>query len=83
MCRSSNCVFGPPPIPYGPAADQESSLAMQNAINLLMLLCAIFASLGFGVFSAYALCRFGFLCMRRHAATTRTTPLRTTPIPSN
>ena len=56
---------------------------MQNAINLLMLLCAIFASLGFGVFSAYALCRFGFLCMRRHAATTRTTPLRTTPIPSN
>ncbi len=56
---------------------------MQNAINLLMLLCAILGSLALGVLSAYALCRLGFLCMRRHAAATQTTPLRTTPIPTN
>ncbi len=51
---------------------------MQNAINLLMLCCAIFAALSFGVLAAYALCRLGFLGLRRHAAAQPST-LRSTP----
>ena len=57
---------------------------MQNVINLVMLVCAVFAALGFGVLSAYALCRFGFLCMRRHAASQAAAPaLQSHPAPTN
>ena len=64
--------------------EKEPYTAMQNVINLVMLVCAVFAALGFGVLSAYALCRFGFLCMRRHAASQAAAPaLQSHPAPTN
>ena len=65
----------PSPHSYKPEQDcmrpiQESLPAMQNAINLLMLVCAAVGSMAFGVLAAYALCRLGFLAMHRHAAHT-------------
>ncbi len=47
---------------------------MQNTLSLVMLLCAILASLGLGVFAAYSICRLGFLVMHRHASRTADAP---------
>lgn len=40
---------------------------MQDAANTLMLICAIFASMAFGVLSAYGICRFVFIILGAHA----------------
>jgi len=40
---------------------------MQQAVDTLMLLCAAFASLAFGVLVAYGLCRMVFARLERHA----------------
>jgi hypothetical protein len=40
---------------------------MENAINLLMLICASLASLTFGVLVAYGMCRMVFAGFRQHA----------------
>ena len=40
---------------------------MHNAMNFLMLLCAILASLAFGVLVAYGVCRTAFRVLRIHA----------------
>lgn len=40
---------------------------MQDAMNFLMLVCAIFASLAFGVLLAYGICRSAFAMLRQHA----------------
>jgi len=40
---------------------------MQDAINLLMLICATLASLALGVLLAYGICRGAFLMLRQHA----------------
>jgi uncharacterized protein (DUF2062 family) len=40
---------------------------MQNVMNLLMLVCAIAASLAFGVLLAYGVCRAAFVAFRQHA----------------
>lgn len=40
---------------------------MQNAISMLMLVCAIAASLAFGVLLAYGVCRVAFVAFRQHA----------------
>ena len=40
---------------------------MQDMMNLLMLLCAIVASLAFGMLSAMVLCRGAFAAFRFHA----------------
>ncbi len=40
---------------------------MQDMMNLLMLLCAVAASLAFGMLSALALCRGAFAAFRFHA----------------
>lgn len=40
---------------------------MQDAINTLMLICAILASMAFGVLAAYWICRAGFAVLRIHA----------------
>lgn len=40
---------------------------MQNAVNMLMLVCAIAASLAFGVLLAYGVCRAAFVAFRQHA----------------
>jgi hypothetical protein len=40
---------------------------MQDAINLLMLICAALASLVFGVLLAYGVCRSVFAALRIHA----------------
>ena len=40
---------------------------MQDALNTLMLICAILASLAFGVMVAYWMCRAAFAVLRIHA----------------
>ncbi|HEX4037520.1 MAG TPA: hypothetical protein VHX37_05630 [Acidobacteriaceae bacterium] len=40
---------------------------MQQAIDTLMLVCATFASLAFGVLLAYGFCRAIFVLLRQHA----------------
>ncbi len=40
---------------------------MQDLVNSLMLVCAIFASLAFGVLVAYGVCRAAFAGLRLHA----------------
>lgn len=40
---------------------------MQDAINLLMLVCAACAALALGVLLAYAACRSAFAALRIHA----------------
>ena len=40
---------------------------MQDAINTLMLICAILASMAFGVLMAYWIFRAGFAVLRTHA----------------
>jgi len=40
---------------------------MQDAVNTLMLICAAFASLAFGVLLAYGVCRAAFAKLRQHA----------------
>jgi hypothetical protein len=40
---------------------------MQNALNMLMLICATAASLAFGVLLAYGTCRTAFAALRQHA----------------
>jgi len=40
---------------------------MQNAVNMLMLICATLASLAFGVLAAYGVCRSAFAAFRMHA----------------
>jgi hypothetical protein len=39
---------------------------MQDTFNLVMLVCASLASMGFGVFVAYGIFRGGFALMRWH-----------------
>ncbi len=41
---------------------------METMINLVMLVCAIAASLAFGVLSAHALCRSAFALLKLHAS---------------
>ena len=40
---------------------------MIDAVNMLMLICAVLASLAFGVLVAYAVCRAAFVLLRWHA----------------
>jgi hypothetical protein len=40
---------------------------MQDAINLLMLICASLAALAFGVLAAYGICSGAFFLFRLHA----------------
>jgi hypothetical protein len=44
---------------------------MQNAMNMLLLVCATAASLAFGVLSAYWICRAAFAGLHRHAGMVR------------
>jgi hypothetical protein len=40
---------------------------MQDSLNLLLLVCASFAALVFGVFAAHAVCRTVFYLLKTHA----------------
>jgi hypothetical protein len=40
---------------------------MQNALNLVMLVCAAVAALAFGVLAAYVICRAAFAALKMHA----------------
>lgn len=40
---------------------------MQDAMNLLMLICASLAAMAFGVLAAYGICRAAFAVLRIHA----------------
>ncbi len=48
---------------------------MQNFFNLVMLVCAALASMGLGVFAAYAIFKVGFALMHRHTQLQR--PIKT------
>ncbi|MFZ0661566.1 MAG: hypothetical protein WAM66_02650 [Acidobacteriaceae bacterium] len=39
---------------------------MQDAMNMLMLICASLAALAFGVLAAYGICRAAFAVLRIH-----------------
>ncbi len=41
---------------------------MQDTMTLLMLVCAIAASLAFGVLAAHSLCRAAFVLLKMHAS---------------
>jgi len=41
--------------------------SMQDALNLMMLICAAVAALAFGVLAAYMVCRVAFAALRMHA----------------
>jgi hypothetical protein len=40
---------------------------MQDALNLVMLVCAAVAALAFGVLAAYVICRGAFAALKMHA----------------
>jgi len=40
---------------------------MQDALNLVMLICAAVAALAFGVLAAYVICRVAFAALKMHA----------------
>ncbi|HEX3438185.1 MAG TPA: hypothetical protein VHT24_15555 [Pseudacidobacterium sp.] len=40
---------------------------MQDAMNLVMLICAALAALAFGVLAAYGVCRAAFAMLKMHA----------------
>jgi membrane protein DedA with SNARE-associated domain len=40
---------------------------MQDAMNMLMLICASVAAMAFGVLAAYGICRAAFAALRLHA----------------
>lgn len=40
---------------------------MQDALNLVMLICAGVAALAFGVLAAYGICRAAFAALKLHA----------------
>ncbi len=40
---------------------------MQDSVNLIALVCAALASMGFGVYTAYAIVRGAFALMHWHA----------------
>ncbi len=42
-------------------------LRMQDALNLVMLVCAAVAALAFGVLAAYVICRVAFAALKMHA----------------
>jgi hypothetical protein len=42
---------------------------MQDALNLVMLICAAVAALAFGVLAAYVVCRVAFAGLKMHART--------------
>lgn len=50
---------------------------MQDAFNLVMLICAALASMGLGVWAAYAICRAAFALMRWHSQQNAPTPAST------
>ncbi len=50
---------------------------MQDLTNSAMLVCAIVASLAFGVLAAYSLCLGAFALLRMHAASVSQAKLQT------
>lgn len=52
---------------------------MQDLINTVMLVCAILASLAFGVLAAHAICRAAFASLRAHAQSVHATDAKATP----
>lgn len=50
---------------------------MQDVFNLVMLTCAALASMGLGVWAAYAIVRAGFALMHWHSQQSSPTPVNT------
>ncbi len=49
---------------------------MQDMINLCMLVCAITASLAFGVLAAHTICRGAFTALRMHSTSVASRELK-------
>jgi hypothetical protein len=49
---------------------------MQDFFNLVMLVCAALASMGLGVFAAYAIFKGGFALMRWHSQQNAPAPVK-------
>jgi hypothetical protein len=45
----------------------KPGFVMQNAMNLIVLMCAASAALAFGVLAAYGICRAAFAILKIHA----------------
>jgi hypothetical protein len=45
----------------------KDEIRMQDALNLVMLICAAVAALAFGVLAAYGVCRVAFAALKMHA----------------
>ena len=59
---------------------------MQDFFNLVMLVCAALASMGIGVWVAYAIFKAGFALMRwhtRHTSQTTPAPAQTSTEPAS
>lgn len=55
---------------------------MQDLINLVALVCAALASMGFGVYAAYALVKAAFALMHWHARQNGLAKLKPIPEPA-
>jgi hypothetical protein len=51
---------------------------MQDAMNMLMLICASLAALAFGVLAAYGICRAAFAMFRIHASSVAAARIKVT-----
>jgi len=56
---------------------------MQDFFNLVMLVCAALASMGIGVWVAYAIFKAGFALMRWHTSQTTPAPAQTSTEPAS
>lgn len=53
--------------PQNAEAAPGKKIGMQDALNLVMLVCAAVAALAFGVLAAYVACRAAFALLKIHA----------------
>jgi len=56
---------------------------MQDFFNLVMLVCAALASMGIGVWVAYAIFKAGFALMRWHTSQNAPAPAQTSTEPAS
>lgn len=56
---------------------------MQDFFSLVMLVCAALASMGLGVWAAYAIFKAGFALMRWHTGQNAPAPVQTSTEPAS
>jgi hypothetical protein len=58
------------------AESPDVTVTMQDFFNVVMLVCAALASMGLGVWAAYAIFKGGFALMRWHTEQNAPTPVK-------